>query len=190
MLKERNGTEEIYISSAKKLRESLPKFVIFLGTAFFIWLFGYILLVPLGEGIFIGNIAVTKINTLIIGAAIIVLIVSSFREIRNVADAFAGIITYYISGENKIVGRLRLIKLQGTLRSFAYVILVSLLFLMFRGVLDTIHPALSGLVLITLVIWAIFAIYMVVMALSGEAEEAAKELAKKIEKRVKRRRRR
>lgn len=179
--------EEIYLKSAHKLRTGLPKFVIFLGASFLIWLVGTILLIPLGQGTFVNEIEASLIINLIVIAAVLVLIFSSFKEIRDVADACAGFVTYYVGNGRQTVVSTRTRKLRGTFRSLAYVILVSLLFIMFKSVLDKIHPALAGMVIIVIAIWVIVALYSVVMAMSSEIEEAASAFTAEIEKAVKKR---
>lgn len=183
------SVEELYLKSAHKLRTSLPKFVIFLGASFLIWLVGMILLIPLGQGTFVNEIEASLIINLIVIAAVLVLIFASFKEIRDVADACAGFVTYYVGNGRQAVVSTRIRKLQGTFRSLAYVILVSLLFIMFKSILDQIHPALAGVVIIVIAIWIIIALYSVVMAMSSEIEEAAAAFTLEIEKAVKKRRR-
>jgi len=187
MSKER-PIEEIYIESTRKLRTSLPKFVIFIGASFLIWMFGTALLIPLGKEVFIYDIEASKIINLIVIIAILVLIMASFREIKSTADACAGFVIFYVSGEKTTVNNIRLEKLQGTFRSLAYVILVSLLFLMFKNLLEQVHLALSGIALVTIVIWVIVALYSVVMALSSEVEEAAKIFTERLESKLKKKR--
>jgi hypothetical protein len=178
--------ENVYLESAKKLRASLPKFFVFLGAAFLVWIFGSALLIPLGTGVFLGGVETSKIINLLVLGSLVVLIITSFREIKNVANSLAGLALYYIGG-NSNNEKLRLQKLQSTFRSFSYVILAAVFFILFRGFLLEIHPALAGIVVILLAIWAIVSLYAVVMAMSGEIEEAASSFAERIEQRVKRR---
>jgi hypothetical protein len=180
--------EEIYIESTRKLRTSLPKFVIFLGASFLIWMFGTALLIPLGKEVFIYDVEASKVINLIVVAAILVLIMASFKEIRATADACAGFVIFYVGGEKNTVSNIRVERLEGTFRSLAYVILVSLLFLMFKDLLEQVHPALSGLTIVVIVMWVIVALYSVVMALSSEVEEAARIFTEKVEKRLRKRR--
>lgn len=182
--------DEIYIDSAKKLRLALPKFVILLGTAFLIWIFGTTLLIPLGTGIMMGNIETSKIVNIIVIAAVSVLVFASFREIRNIADACAGYVTYYIGNEKGGVKKNRLEKLQRTFRGLAYVIFVSLVFLMFKSILDQIHPALAGIAVIIITIWTIVGLYGVVMTLGSEIEEATRMFVKETKKKLEKPRRR
>ncbi len=181
--------EDIYISSARKLRSSLPKFVIFLGSAFLVWMIGTLLLIPLGIGVHIGSIEAEKIINVIVIVAIIILIFGSYREIKDVADAAAGFVTYYVGNGRTKVHSTRIEKLKKTFRSLAYVILVSILFLIFKSLLDSVHPALAGIVVILISVWAIVAIITVVMAMSSEVEEAARAFTKELKTKVRKRKR-
>jgi hypothetical protein len=197
------SVEEIYLKSAHSMRTSFPKFVIFLGAATLVWIVGTLLLIPLGRGTFVNELEASQIVNLILIAAVLVLIFASFKEIRSIADACAGFVTYYVGNDRKGIAATRVRKLRGTFRSFAYVILVSLLFIMFKSLLDQVHPALAGVFVIVIAVWVIVALYSVVMAMSSEIEEAAvgftaeiervikarKQLASKAGKTAKRRRR-
>jgi uncharacterized protein with PQ loop repeat len=179
--------EEVYLESAKKLRASLPKFVIFLITAFLIWLFASILLIPLGRGIYIGDIETSKIASLITIITILVLLFGSFKEIKSVADASAGFVAYYIGKDE--IDDIRLKKLRGSFRSLAYVLLVSILFMLFKSVLEQIHPALPGIGYIVIVIWAFISLAGVVFTMSSEIEEATKTFVEEIERRPRKKQR-
>lgn len=181
--------EKVYFDSIRKFRTCLPKFIIFLGATFLVWYFGILLLIPLGEGVFINNIEASRVINIILIATIIVLTFSSFREIRGVADSLAGFVIYYSSKNREKVDSLRIKKLRGTFRSLVYVLLVSFLFLVFRPILDVVHPALGGIVVIGISIWVIIALYCLVMAMGAEIEEASyhfiEDLKKKLNKRRK-----
>jgi hypothetical protein len=65
------------------------------------------------------------------------------------------------------------------LRGILYVIAVSLAFMLFSDYLALIHPALSGVVLIAIVAWAIFEIWRAVKAVSQEIRRYSAEWAGK-----------
>jgi len=182
--------EDIYVNSHKKLRTSFPKTVIFLGAAFLVWIFGITLLIPLGQGVTIYDIEVSRIINLLIIFTILFFIFVTFREVRVLASAIAGFVTYYIGNHRNVVDMTRVTKLERTFKSLSYVILLSLIFLMFRPVLDGVHPALAGIFLIIIAIWAIVSLYGVVLAMSSEIEQAADSFTKSLEKSMKKRRRR
>lgn len=183
----KNNSEDIYIESAKKLRSSLPKFVMYLSAIVLIWLFGAVLFVPLGKGVFLGDIEVSHIIDLIIIITIIILVFSSFNEIKNIGDAIAGYIAFYVSTDYHQIDSIRIKKWKKILRNLLYVILISIFFLLFKGLLEQIHVALPGIVLILLVIASVIVLFMLVMTMGAEIEEATKKFSEKFEKRFKRR---
>lgn len=185
----RNNIEDVYINSARKLRAGLPKSAIFLGAAALIWLFGTNILIPLGENVFIYGTESSKIINLIVIISIFVMIATSFREIRDVADAAAGFVTYFVGNGKRSVEETRLNKLRKTFRNLSYVILAAIVFLMFKPVLDGFHPALSGIVVVLISIWSVVSLYAVVMAMSGEIEEAAVHFSKNLEKEIRKKKR-
>ncbi len=186
-MQKHKSTEDVYLSSASKLRASLPKFVVFLGATFLVYMFGSVLLIPLGQGVFLGGIETSKLVNFIIIIALSALILTSFREIRDVATALAGFVTYYVGNGGSKIHPTRLQKLQTTFRSFAYVILVSIFFMLFRPVLYEVHPALPGIAVIIIALWAIIALYGVVMVMGGEIEEAANSFTERLEKQIRKR---
>lgn len=186
-MQRKHKVEDVYLESAHQLRKSLPRFAIFLGAVFLVWIFGSSLLIPLGTGIQLGRIEASKIVNIIVLGALVVLVITSFREIKLVANAMAGFVTYYIGNSRGETDSSRLEKLKTTFRSFAYVILVSILFLAFKPLLSELHPVIPGIIVIVITIWSIIALYGVVMALSGEIEEAASAFAERIEKRARKR---
>ncbi len=176
---------DVYLESARKLRASLPKSIIFLGAAMLIWLFGTNILIPLGTGVLIYDTETSKIINLIVIVSIFVMISATFREIREVADASAGFVIYFVGNGRKSVDETRLHKLRKTFRNLSYVILASIVFLIFKPILDGIHPALAGIVLVVISIWTIISLYAVVMAMSSEIEEAATSFSENLEKQIK-----
>ncbi|MFQ6081358.1 MAG: hypothetical protein ACE5OW_06800, partial [Candidatus Bathyarchaeia archaeon] len=65
------------------------------------------------------------------------------------------------------------------LRGIFHVIAVSLAFLLFSDYLTLIHPGLSGVVLIAIVVWAIYQIWRVVKAISAEIRRYSTQWAGK-----------
>jgi hypothetical protein len=65
------------------------------------------------------------------------------------------------------------------MRGIFYIIIVSLAFLLFPDYLAMIHPALSGVVLLAIVVWAIFQIWRAVKAISAEIKRYSTDWAGK-----------
>ncbi len=179
--------EKIYLDAAKKLRKGLPKFIVLISSALLIWIFGITVFLPLAEGITIGEIETSRLVSLIIIIALIVLIVLSFGELRSISDACAGFVAYYIGSEREKISKERFLRLQRSFSNLANVLLASFFFIFFKPLLDKMHAAISGIVLIVLIIWAIISLVSVSMVLSNEIEEAAMRFAEVLEKRMKKR---
>ena len=139
----------------------------------------------MGKGIFVNNIEAPELINLIAMISIFVLVIASFREIKNVSDAIAGFVAYFVGSERENIGETRIKKLEKTFRSLAYVILISLFFMLFQHLFNQIHPALAGVILIIIVIWAIVSLISVAMVLSTEIEEAAHKFSNNLEKQIK-----
>jgi uncharacterized protein YacL len=179
--------EEVYIKSARKLRTSLPKFVIFLGIAYLIWLIGTSFFIPLSHGKSLGAVEVVSLDSLIILAAVLSLIFASFVEIRKVADGCAGLAVAYVThGENK-VEEVRLSQLKRSFRNIGYTIPFVVAFFIFSKLLEQINPLLIIIIPILIAVWVVIAAVLLAMVLGLEIEAAAKQFADRIEKRIKKR---
>jgi len=176
--------EEVYISSAKKLRTSLPKFVIFIGMAYLIWLVGTTFIIPLSMGNLIGAIETIRLDSITILAAVILLIIGSFIEIRSVADAAAGIIVSYVLPRNSNAEEVRLRQFRRCLRSIGYVIPFTVSFLIFGDLLRQINPLLNTIIPVIIGVWVVVAAILLAMVMGLEIEESARIFAEKIEKRL------
>ncbi len=180
----KNDLDKIYISSAKKLRASFPKFVLFISLAYSVWLIGLKVILPLSKGSSIGLIEVTRIDSLLILGAVLALIFASFVEMKNLADACAGLMVSYISHQGEIE-ELRLRKVRRTFRITGYLIPTVISYLIFASILEQIHPMLTTIIPILIVVWVVIASVLLAMILGLELEEAAKSFAEKIEERIK-----
>lgn len=177
--------EEVYIDSAKRLRKSLPKFIVLISSALLIWIFGMVVFIPLTEGVRVLDIDTSRLVNLIIIFSLVLLIVLSFGEIKNISYACAGFVAYYIGSERAKITDQRLLRLRRSFMNLADVLLASFFFILFKPLLEQLHSALAGIVLIILIIWAIIALVSVAMVLGSEIEEAAIKFTEILEKRVK-----
>ena len=175
-------SEEVYRKAVAAVRDSLPKIGVNIGIAVLIWIFANIVFIPISRGYFIAQYSVTALITTVTIVAMAVLILGILKEIRDVADAAAGFAAVRI-GRTVTVEEVEHYKTA--FRSIFYVVVVSLGFLLFAENLKLLHPAISAIVLIAVVIWAIFQLYRAGKAVHSEIERWAKEAAKAIEKAVK-----
>lgn len=176
-----NSVEEMYLNSAKKLRASLPKFVIFLGIAYLIWLIGTTFFIPISNGVFIKAIQTVKLESFIILAAVLVLIFVSFLEIRKVSDACAGLVASYITHRKSKIEEMRFRQLRRSFLNFGYLILVGVTYLIFAGLLSQINVFIVQIVPALIGIWVVISAIFLAMVLGLEIEESARVLSERIE---------
>lgn len=172
---------EVYIASTALIRETSPKLVLNIGVAVLIWLFGNLIFIPISEGILIQGYAVTQVISLITLAALVGLMAAIVYEAHRMTDAAAGILAYEV-GRRGEVSVDEVSHYRTALRGLLYVCLVSLAFLFVSRNLSVIHPALAGVILIGLVIWAFFTLWRVGRALSAEIKRYATEWAERLKR--------
>lgn len=172
---------EVYIASTTLIGEVGPKVVLNISVAVLIWLFGNLIFIPISEGILIQGYAVTEVISLITLAALVGLMAAIVYEAHRMADAAAGILAYEV-GRRGEVSVDEVSHYRTALRGLLYVGLVSLAFLLVSRNLSVIHPALAGVILIGLVIWAFFTLWRVGRALSAEIKRYAAEWAERLKR--------
>lgn len=177
---EGKSSEEVYLNSVIKLRLSFPKFVIFLGVAFIVWLIGTSFIFPLSKGS-LGSVDALSIESLILIAAVLVLIFLSFIEIKNVADASAGLIATYITKESN-VEEVRLMKIRRSLRTTFYIIPTVTAYIIFSKVIEQIYAPLNTIIPILIVLWVVIASIFLAMVLGLELDEASRLFIEKLGK--------
>lgn len=184
--KEEKGLEEygreVRVTSITTIREAGPKVMLNIGVAVLIWLFGNLVFIPISQGIFVREYAVTQIISLITLATLAGLLLTVLYEMRRMADAAAGILAYEVGVRGQVNAE-EVSHYRTALRGLLYVGVVALAFLFLSANLSAIHPALTGVVLICVVIWAFFTLMRVGRALSAEIERYAREWAERLEKR-------
>ncbi len=181
-----NGIEELYIKSARKLRTSLPKFVIFIGMAYIIWLVGTSFFIPVSLGGFIGAIEAARLDSIVILAAVITLLIVSFIEVRSVADATAGLVVSFVLPRDVAVEEIRLKQFRRTFRNIGYIVPFTVTFAIFTELLKQINPLIVTIVPVLITVWVVISALLLAMVMGLEIEESAKNFAEKIEKKLKR----
>jgi len=174
--------EEVRVNSLTVLREAGPKVVLNLGVAVLIWLFGNLVFIPISQGIFVREYAVTQIISFVTLVTLAGLLLSVIYQMRRMADAGAGILAYEVGRRGQVSAE-EVSHYRTALRGLLYVFVVALAFLFLSANLSVIHPALAGVALIAVVIWAFFTLWRVSRALSAEIERYTRELAERLEKR-------
>lgn len=178
---------EMYLESAKALRQVGARVVLSVGAAILIWIFGEMLFLPIAKEMiqeFMGY-PVHSIISLIIVVALAIIIFTVFIDIRRLTSGAAGVVAYHfgkVSGEVSVdTYRNYRTALDGIL----YVIVVSLSYMLFANYLAEIHPAIPAIVLILIVIWAIFALWRSCRAIATVVGKYTSEWAEELEKRAK-----
>jgi len=178
---------EMYLESAKALRQVGARVVLSVGAAILIWIFGEMLFLPIAKEMiqeFMGY-PVHSIISLIIVVALAIIIFTVFIDIRRLTGGAAGVIAYHfgkVSGEVS-VDTYR--NYRTALGGILYVIVVSLAYMLFANYLAEIHPAIPAIVLILIVIWAIFALWRSCRAIATVIGKYTSEWAEELEKRAK-----
>ena len=179
---EKAPPRRFYETVSKESKEALigavPSIALGVIAAILLWLFGNLIFIPISEGIEWFGYPLTQILTFIIMAGLAVFIVRILADVRRAVDALAGLAACEIGAPYDVTPQ-EVDHYKTALRSILYVIFVSLVFLLFSDFLARIHPALSGVVLIAIVVWAIFEIYRAVKAISGEIRRYSTEWAGK-----------
>lgn len=173
---------EMITESKRELIDSVPKILVYGGTALLIWLFTFFIFAPLGGSfVFWAGISATTIMMFIAMVAIGVLLLKVLGEIRDICDAIGCFIAYTINkkatpAESQIYRRVA--------RSIAYVIVVVLVFLPLSSLLNKMHsvygPVLSGIAIVVIFLWAIVTLYGAGMAMSDTIEANARKFTRKI----------
>ena len=178
------SVEDLYISSAKKLRANFPKFVVFLGMAYVIWLIGTNFFIPLNRGQFLGAIEASRLDSIVVLAAVVALLFASFIEIGYVSDGIAGMIVAFILHGSTAVDELRLRKMKRTLRTVFYIFPIIVTFLILGDLLQQVSPLIGTVWPIVVVIWTVIGAVMLTIVLGSEVEEAARMFTDKMEKKL------
>ncbi len=171
--------EKVRTESREALLRTVPSIVLYVVAAVLVWLFGRLVFLPIAEGIEWYGYPLPQILNFIILATLAVLVLRVLVDVRRAVGAAAGIAAceigapYDVSPEE--VGHYKT-----AFRGIVYVIVVSLAFMLFADYLADIHPGLSAVVLIVVVVWAIYQIWSSVRAISEEIKRYSSEWAKKI----------
>lgn len=178
------SVEDLYVSSAKNLRSNFPRFVVFLGVAYVVWLIGTSFFIPLNRGQFLGAVEASRLDSIVILAAVVVLLFASLIEIGYVSDGVAGLTVAFILHGSTKVDDLRLRKMKRTFRTVFYIFPVTVTFLIFSNLLDDINPLIGTLWPLFIVVWTVIGAVMLTIVLGSEVEEAARVFTDKIEKKI------
>lgn len=162
---------EYYEKVRREFRETiasaLPTIVLDVSAAILIWLFGILVFVPIAEGIYFFGYPLPQILNFIIIVALAVIVLRILIDVRRMIEGIAGFAACEIGAPYEVSTE-EVEHYKTALKGIFDIIVVSLIYMLFVEFLTRIHPALSGVALLAIVIWAIYRIWRVVQAVSEE----------------------
>ena len=173
-----NYHDKVRKESKANLMGALPSITVGVIAAILLWLFGNLIFLPIAEGIEWFGYPLPQILTFVILIALAFFVLKILVDVRKAVDAFAGLVAVEIGAPTDVT-RTEVDHYTTAMRGIFYIIIVSLAFLLFADYLAMIHPALSGVVLLAIVVWAIFQIWRAVTAISSEIKRYSTEWAGK-----------
>jgi len=180
------GTE-MYLESAKALRQVGARVVLSLGAAIIIWIFGNLIFLPIAKGMTqqFFDYPVYQIVSFIIVVALAIIIFTVFIDIRRLTGGIAGVLAYHFGKAGGEASVETYKNYRTALDGVLYVIVVSLAYLLFAGYLAEINAAIPAILLILIVIWAIFALWRSCRAIASVIGRYTSKWADDLEKRIK-----
>jgi len=180
------GTE-MYLESAKALRQVGARVFLSVGAAILIWVFGEIIFLPIAKEMtqqFMGY-PVHSIISFIIVIALAIIIFTVFIDIRRLSGGMAGILAYHFGKASGEMSTENFKNYRTALDGILYVIVVSLAYLLFAGYLAKIDVAIPAILLILIVIWGIFALWRSCRAIATAIGRYTSKWADELEKQAK-----
>lgn len=178
---------EMYLESAKALRQVGARVFLSIGAAILIWIFGEMIFLPIAKGMtqeFMGY-PVHSIISFIIVVALAIIIFTVFIDIRRLTGGMAGVLAYHFGKASGDISVDTYKNYRTALDGVLYVIIVSLAYLLFANYLAEINPVIPAVLLILIVIWAIFALWRSCKAIATVIGRYTSKWADELEKQVK-----
>jgi hypothetical protein len=178
---------EMYLESARAVRQVGARVALSVGAAILIWIFGNLVFLPIAKGMtqqFLGY-PVHAIISFIIVVALAIMVLTIFIDIRRLTGGIAGILAYHFGKAGGEAHIETYNNYRTALDGILYVIVVSLAYLLFASFLAEIHPAIPAILLILIVIWAIFALWRSVRAITRVISKYTLKWADELEQQAK-----
>lgn len=178
---------EMYLESARAVRQVGARVALSVGAAILIWIFGNLVFLPIAKGMtqqFLGY-PVHAIISFIIVVALAIMVLTIFIDIRRLTGGIAGILAYHFGKAGGEMHTETYNNYRTALDGILYVIVVSLAYLLFASYLAEIHPAIPAILLILIVIWAIFALWRSVRAITRVISKYTLKWADELEQQAK-----
>lgn len=178
---------EMYLESAKALRQVGARVFLSIGAAILIWIFGEMIFLPIAKGMtqeFMGY-PVHSIISFIIVVALAIIIFTVFIDIRRLTGGMAGVLAYHFGKASGEISVETYKNYRTALDGILYVIIVSLAYLLFANYLAEISPVIPAVLLILIVIWAVFALWRSCKAIATVIGRYTSRWAEELEKQAK-----
>ena len=159
--------KETRIESREAIADTLPKIAMDLSAAVLIWLFGRLVFLPIAEGIDFFGYPLPEFLNFVILVSLVVIMMKVIVDVRKFIDGIAGY-TAIVIGADYDVTEEEVTHYKTALGGLFDVIVVSLAYMLLVDYFSGIHPAVAGVTLVALVVWAIFKLWSVVQSISGE----------------------
>jgi len=139
-------------------REHLPSTVINLSTAVLIWLFGVLVFLPAAYRIAPRELSLACGLILLVGFSIFVF--KALGGLRLLLESTPDVLAYEYIRRRK--AKIPVERLRTVVRCIIYVVVALILYALYSPFLAAIHPSLSGLVLVTIVLWIFWTLFKTV----------------------------
>ena len=178
---------EMYLESAKALRQVGARVFLSIGAAILVWIFGEMVFLPIAKGMtqeFVGY-PMHSIISFIIVVALAIIIFTVFIDIRRLTGGMAGVLAYHFGKASGEIGVETYKNYRTALDGVLYVIIVSLTYLLFANYLAEVSPVIPAVLLILIVIWAVFALWRSCKAIATVIGRYTSRWADELEKQAK-----
>jgi len=136
-------------------REHLPNTLINLFTAMLIWLFGALVFLPAAYRIAPGGLPLACGVILLVGFSIFVF--KAFTGLRPLLESTSDVLAYEYTQRRK--AKFPLQRLKTVVECLIYVAAALILYALYSPFLVAIHPSLSGLALIPIILWIFWMLF-------------------------------
>lgn len=178
---------KMYYESVRALRQVGARVFLSIGAAILIWIFGELIFLPIAKAMtqqFFGY-PVHSIISFIIAVALAIIVFSVFMDIRRLAGSLAGILAYHFGRASGEVDRETYANYRAVLNGIIYVVVVSLVYLLFARYLAEIHPAVPAVLLVLIVVWSIFELWRCCRAIARVIGRYTSKISEELEKQIK-----
>lgn len=155
------GEREVRDKLISIAREQLPNSLINVSTAMLIWLFGVLVFLPAAHLITPRELPLACSLILLITFSIFVF--RAFGGLRLLLKATSDVLAYEYARRMKT--KIPIERLRIVVGCLMFVAAILVLFALYSPFLVAIHPSLSGLVLITIVLWIFWRLFKAINAL-------------------------